>query len=69
MGLRGVQEGPELPQLLCWLEAHEVSETEFGEPGDPLVLDRELFHMSRCVSKFLGHYLLHLLREQLINKF
>ena len=42
MGLRGVQEGPELPQLLCWLEAHEVSEKGFGEPGDPLVLDRQV---------------------------
>ncbi len=42
MGLRGVQEGPELPQLLCWLEAHEVSETGFGEPGTPLVLDRQV---------------------------
>ncbi len=42
MGLRGVQEGPEPPQLLCWLEAHEVSETGFGEPGDPLVLVRQV---------------------------
>ena len=42
MGLRGVQEGSEPPQLLCWLEAHEVSETGFGEPGDPLVLDRQV---------------------------
>ena len=42
MGLRGDQEGPELPQLLCWLEAHEVSETGFGEPGDPLVLVRQV---------------------------
>jgi len=28
--------------MLCWLEAHEVSETGFGEPGDPLVLDRQV---------------------------
>ena len=42
MGLCGVEEDPEVPQLLCWLEAHEVSETGFGEPGDPLVLVRQV---------------------------
>ena len=42
MGLRGVQEGPEPPQLLYRLEAHEVSETGFGESGNPLVLDRQV---------------------------
>ena len=42
MGLRGVQEGPEPPQLLYRLEAHEVSETGFGEPGDPLVPIRQV---------------------------
>ena len=42
MGLCGVQEGPEPPQLLYRLEAHEVSETGFGEPGDPLVPIRQV---------------------------
>ncbi len=44
MGLRGVREGPKkLPQLLYrLLETHEVSETGFGEPGDPLVLVRQV---------------------------
>ena len=32
-----------MPQLLYrLLEAHEVSETGFGEPGDPLVLVRQV---------------------------
>jgi hypothetical protein len=35
---------------LPWLEAHEVSETGFGEPGDPLSPSSDRFRASARTS-------------------